>query len=130
MKIREAGQEAGRASGSFVASRRSRILKLQEFFELSKICQDKEEPHPFLAGCGRWSESFEAAKLACGQCPHFGSRIGPYIGRTGSDCRCFRGSPVFAGVGMQFESHLGHSIPPRQRGFCFNVFTLTLCGSL
>lgn len=32
MKIREADQEAGRASGSFVASRRSRILKPQKFF--------------------------------------------------------------------------------------------------
>ncbi|QCO97987.1 hypothetical protein FCN77_10010 [Arthrobacter sp. 24S4-2] len=50
MKIREAGQEAGRASGSFVASRRSLILKPQILFELSNICQDKEEPHPFVRG--------------------------------------------------------------------------------
>jgi hypothetical protein len=33
---------------------------------------------------------------------------------------------VFAWAGMQFESHLGHSMTPRQRGFCFNVWTLTL----
>jgi hypothetical protein len=125
MKIREAGQEAGRASGSFVASRRSRILKPQKFFELSKICQDKVEPHPFRAGCGRWSESFEAAKLACGQCPHFGLRTRSCRGRIGPDCACFRGRPVFAGEGMQFESHLGHCMTPRQRGFCFNVWTLT-----
>jgi hypothetical protein len=24
---------------------------------------------------------------------------------------------------MRFESHLGHSMTPRQRGFCFNVWT-------
>ena len=28
--------------------------------------------------------------------------------RIGPDSACFRGSPVFAGEGMQFESHLGH----------------------
>jgi hypothetical protein len=26
---------------------------------------------------------------------------------------------MIAGEGMQFESHLWHSIPLRQRGFCF-----------
>lgn len=31
--------------------------------------------------------------------------------------------PVFNRAGSQFESHLGHSISPRQRGFCFNVLT-------
>lgn len=25
---------------------------------------------------------------------------------------------------MQFESHLGHSMTPRQRGFCFNVLKI------
>ena len=84
------------------------MLKPQGFFRLSKIGQDKKEPHPFIAGCGRWSESFEAAKSACGQCPHFGLRIGSYMGRIGPDSACFRGRPVFARAGMQFESHLGH----------------------
>ena len=42
----------------------------------------------------------------------------------------FRGSPVLAGAGMQFESPLGQSMTPRQSGFCFNVWTLTLRGSL
>ena len=46
------------------------------------------------------------------------------------DSVVFADFPVFARAGMQFESHLGHSIPPRQRGFCFNVCTLTLLGSL
>ena len=36
----------------------------------------------------------------------FGS--GRIVGRIGSDSACFRGSPVFARAGMQFESHLGH----------------------
>jgi hypothetical protein len=36
------------------------------------------------------------------------------------------GSALFAGVRMQFESHLGHGMTPPQRGFCFNVWTLTL----
>jgi hypothetical protein len=30
---------------------------------------------------------------------------------------------MIAGEGMQFESYLGHSRSPRQRGFCFNVWT-------
>ena len=34
--------------------------------------------------------------------------FGSYVGRIGPDSACFRGSPVFAGEGMQFESHLGH----------------------
>jgi L-2-hydroxyglutarate oxidase LhgO len=62
MKIRDADQEAGRAVASFVASRRPRNLKLQRFFQLSKICQDKEEPHPFVAGCGRRSEGLKRRK--------------------------------------------------------------------
>jgi hypothetical protein len=50
--------------------------------------------------------------------------------RTGPDSARFRDFPVFAGEVMQLESHLGHSIPPRQRGFCFNLCTLTLAGFL
>jgi hypothetical protein len=45
-----------------------------------------------------------------------GLRTGPYIGRTGSDSVCFLEFPVFTRAGMQFESHLGHSMTPRQRG--------------
>jgi Fic/DOC family len=37
--------------------------------------------------------------------------------------RMFRGFPVISRPRRQFESHLGHSISPRQRGFCFNVLT-------
>ena len=66
--------------------------------------------------------------MGCVQSTQFRLRIGPYQSRIGPDSACFRGSPVFAGEGMQFESHLGHSITPRQRGFCFNVWTLTLAG--
>jgi hypothetical protein len=50
-----------------------------------------------------------ANKRGCAQCAHFGLRLGAYIGRTGSDCRCFLEFPVFAGLGIQFESHLGHA---------------------
>lgn len=50
-------------------------------------------------------------KSGCGQCPHFGLRIGSYIGRIGSDCVCFWEFPVFPRPGVRFESHLGHSIP-------------------
>ena len=49
----------------------------------------------------------------CVHCPHFASRTEPYMGRTGPDSGCFRGSPVFTGAGMQFESHLGHKRSPR-----------------
>ena len=104
MKIREAGQ----SSGSFAASRRPRILKPQNCLKLSRICQDKEGPHAFVAGCGRWTESFEAANLRCVQSTLFGLRIGSYVGRIGRDSACLREFPVFAGAGMQFESHLGH----------------------
>jgi hypothetical protein len=116
MKIREAGQ----SSGSFAASRRPRILKPQNCLKLSRICQDKEGPHAFVAGCGRWTESFEAANLRCVQSARFGLRIGSYVGRIGRDSACFREFPVFTREGMQFESHLGHS-NPLVRG----VFALT-----
>lgn len=33
-------------------------------------------------------------KLACGQCPHSGLRIGSYRGRIGPDSGCFRALPV------------------------------------
>jgi hypothetical protein len=108
MKIRETGQDAGQASGSFAASRRPRILKPQNCLMLSKICQDKEGPPPFVAGCGRWTESFQAANWGCVQSTHFGLWIGSYWCRTGLDSLCFREFPVLARVGMQFESHLGH----------------------
>lgn len=61
MQIREAGQ-AARATESTAASRRSLLLIPQKVFEVNKICQDKEGPHPFVVGCGRWSERFEARK--------------------------------------------------------------------
>ena len=70
-----------------------------------------------VAGRCRWSESPEVTKMVCGQCPHFQLQSGLYIGRTASNSACFRGFPVFSGPGRQFESHLGHSISPRQRGF-------------
>jgi hypothetical protein len=35
----------------------------------------------------------------------------------------FREFPVFAGVGMRFESHLGHVFPLVRGGFAFNVCT-------
>jgi hypothetical protein len=63
------------------------------------------------------------ANLECAHCAHFRRRTWPYRGRIGPDSACFRGCPVFAGSGMQFESHLGHSGSPRQRGFCFNLCT-------
>jgi len=52
--------------------------------------------------------ALEAMKLGCVHCAHFGLLIGAYVGRIGPDSACFREFPVFAGEGMQFESHLGH----------------------
>ncbi len=60
-----------------------------------------------------------SADIWRGHCPHFWLRTGSYIGRIGSDCGCFRGSAGFSRTGARFESHLGHSKSPRQRGFCF-----------
>ena len=57
-----------------------------------------------LPGWGR-----RTRQKGCAQCAHFGRRTGAYWGRIGPDSACFRGIPVFAGAGMQFESHLGHA---------------------
>jgi hypothetical protein len=48
-------------------------------------------------------------KRRCAQCAHLSPRTGSYRGRIGPDSACFRDFPVFAGEGMQFESHLGHA---------------------
>lgn len=51
---------------------------------------------------GKW------AKRGCAHCAQPGLRIGWYWFRTGPDSVCFLEFSVFAGAGMQFESHLGH----------------------
>jgi hypothetical protein len=45
------------------------------------------------------------------------------MGRIGPDSACFRGSPVIARAGMQFESHLGHSVSAGQMLFAFLLLT-------
>ena len=50
-------------------------------------------------------------KRVCAQCAHLCRRTGSYSGRTGSDSGGFLEFPVFARVGMRFESHLGHVFP-------------------
>ena len=68
----------------------------------------QRSPAPLrLGGCWRL-RSLELAALGCVQSTQFRLRIGPYQSRIGPDSACFRGGPVFAGEGMQFESHLGH----------------------
>ena len=62
-----------------------------------------------------WQES------GCAQCAHPGLRIGSYWCRTRPDCRCFGGSPVFAGSGTRFESHLGHSVSAGQKRFSLKL---------
>ena len=76
--------------------------------EQDEVFQGKEAPHPVDAGCGCLGESFGGENWGCGQCPHFGSRTGPYGRRTGPDSVCLGGSPVFARAGTRFESHRGH----------------------
>jgi hypothetical protein len=71
----------------------------------------------------------QGKKRGCAQCAHPGLRIGSYWWRIGPDSAGFRGSPALARAGTRFESHLGHGMTPRQRGFCFNVWTLSLRGS-
>ena len=96
--------------------------------ELRIVSRDTEEPHPFIPGCGPWSESSEVTKMVCVQHTHFSLRIGSYMGWIGPDCLCFLEFPVFSRAGMRFESHLGHKTSPCQRGFCSNARTLTLLG--
>ncbi len=45
------------------------------------------------------------------------------MGRIGPDSACFRGFPVFTRAGMQFESHLGHSVSAGQKLFVGLVLT-------
>jgi hypothetical protein len=59
----------------------------------------------------------DRAKRKCGQCPHFRPRTGPYSRRIGPHSACFRWIPAMTRPRITFESHLGHGIPPRQRGF-------------
>ena len=82
-------------------------------------------PHPVNAGSGRLGRLC-GESWGCGQCPHFGSRTGPYWCRTGPDSVCFGGSPVFARAGTRFESHLGHSVSAGQGPFLV-FFVCTLC---
>ena len=44
--------------------------------------------------------------------------------------RMFARVPSVFKDGNTVESHLGHSISPRQRGFCFNVLTWLVVASL
>jgi hypothetical protein len=53
-------------------------------------------------------DAIKAAITGCPHCAHIGRRTGSYWSRIGPDSGCFRDLPVFARVGMQFESHLGH----------------------
>ncbi|MCB5276046.1 hypothetical protein BJG92_03601 [Arthrobacter sp. SO5] len=70
-------------------------------------------------------------KGGCAQCAHPGLRIGSYRWRTGPDSVCFGGSPVFAGAGTRFESHLGHSVSAGQGPFsAFFVWTVSTLSPL
>jgi hypothetical protein len=73
---------------------------------------------PFRQPCW-WRR--KRAKRGCAQCAHPGLRIGSYWCLTGPDRRCLWGSGGCSRAGTRFESHLGHSRSPRERGFCFNV---------
>ena len=70
--------------------------------------RDNGLPHPLDGGAAVRPRHLKQGNRGCGQCPHFGSRTGPYRCRTGPDSVCFGGSPVFARAGTRFESHLGH----------------------
>ena len=59
----------------------------------------------------------DRGKRKCAQCAHLLLRTGPYAHRTGPDSACFRYFPAITRPRIAFESHLGHGIPPRQRGF-------------
>ena len=102
-----------------------------ELLRQDQVFQGKEAPRPVTAGCSCLGEASGGEKWGCGQCPHFGSRTGSYRGRTGPDSLCFGGSPVFAGTGTRFESHLGHSVSAVQWLFsCFFVGTVSTLSSL
>jgi hypothetical protein len=85
-----------------------------DLLQQDQVFQGKEAPHSVTAGCGCLGEAFGGEKWGCGQCPHFGCLTGLYWCRTGPDSACSGGSPVFAGPGTRFESHLGHSVFPVQ----------------
>jgi hypothetical protein len=81
---------------------------------------------------GRASRLHGAAKWAK-EGVHIVDTLGCGLGRTTTGLARIAdafGTSVFTRAGMQFESHLGHSMTPRQRGFLLYVWTLTLLGSL
>ena len=45
------------------------------------------------------------------------NRSGPGLGPTAAGLRMFPTLPRIPRLGIPFESHLGHGITPRQRGF-------------
>ena len=95
-----------------------------ELLRQEQVFQGKEAPRPVTAGCSCLGEASGGEKWGCGQCPHFGSRTGPYS-------VCFGGSPVFAGAGTRFESLLGHSVSVGQEPFwCFFVWTVSTLSPL
>jgi hypothetical protein len=100
------GRRGACHSGRSVTQARFRCLHCSRAWP-RQLVKDKQEPHPFGSGCGGLEEDAGNDETGCAQCAHFGLRIGPYIGRTGSDCVCFRGSGEFAGAGMRFESDEG-----------------------
>jgi hypothetical protein len=113
MKIREADEEFGHGARRFYGVPAFSDLAPQKFVPLGTICQDREQPRPFVAGCGRCLKSFEPVKSVCAQCAHLGPRIGSYSCRIGPDCICFLEFPAFARVGMQFDPTSGtHSPSP------------------
>ena len=109
MQIREAGQ-AARAPESAAASRRSLFLIPQKLFEVNKICQDRVGPHPFVVGCGGWSERFEARKWRV----HIVHTLGLGLDRTTTGLG--RIPHVFAGCSA-YKGWNAVRVPPRAQCF-------------
>ena len=103
MESREAEHAVLHAQDSAMSTGLTRLQPRSDFSSRIKFFRAKKR----VRGAAVWGRSL-VGEVGCGQCPHFGSRTGPYRRRTGPDSVCMGGTPVFARAGTRFESHLGH----------------------
>ncbi|MDR6507630.1 hypothetical protein J2805_003337 [Arthrobacter oryzae] len=112
-----------------------RVALVQSPFGMSGVVANQrpgggreERTRRTSSGSTSWTAAWgrQGDKWGRAHCAHSGLRTGPYVGRIRPESACFREFPVFGGAGVRFESHLGHGIPPRQRGFL--LLSVDNCG--
>ena len=97
-------------SGSRTSWREIRLGRL--------LAQNTELPRPIVRGA-RQSHGIaqNLSEKGCVECAHFGLRTRSYVGRTGSDCLCFRDFPVSQGLECGSSPTSGTVFPQVRGGF-------------